>query len=153
MDTYLLFFIRSEAVGPPVWLGFDNDGLGSCILNLDAAPQGENPNALGATEVGILIVGFAAGVFLNSTLLILNWRKLIMQTDHRETRKPVPEILAYQHERVLDRYATDYGVSPEEAKRRFDAFKEFMVVCAVKPGPKGNLRTDRSNVAYLSVIH
>ena len=62
--------------------------------------------------------------------------KLIMQTALRETRKPVPEILAYQHERVLDRYATDYGVSPEEAKRRFDAFKEFMVICAVKPGPK-----------------
>src|SRR5437764_15253816 len=60
----------------------------------------------------------------------------MQQTVLRETAKPVPEILAYQHERVLDRYTIDYGVSNEEAKRSFAAFKEFMVVCAVKPGPK-----------------
>lgn len=60
----------------------------------------------------------------------------MQQMVQRETLKPIPEILSYQHDRVLERYAMDFEVSHEEAKRRFDAFKEFMVVCAVKPGPK-----------------
>ena len=60
----------------------------------------------------------------------------MQQTTLRETLKPIPEILGYHHQRVIDRYTIDYGVSAEEAQRRFRAFKEFMVVCAVKPGPK-----------------
>lgn len=54
----------------------------------------------------------------------------------RETLKPAPEILAYQHDRLLHRYSVDYGVSMEEANRCFAALKEFMIVCAVKPGYK-----------------
>lgn len=60
----------------------------------------------------------------------------MLQAPVRETLKPVPEILSYQHDRVLERYAIDFGVSKDEARRNFEAFKEFMVVCAVKPGPK-----------------
>ena len=54
----------------------------------------------------------------------------------RETLKPTLEILAYQHERLLHRYSVDYGVSIDEAMRCFTALKEFMIVCAVKPGYK-----------------
>lgn len=54
----------------------------------------------------------------------------------RETLKPMPEILAYQHDRLLHRYSVDYGVSIEEARRCFNALKEFMIVCAAKPGYK-----------------
>ena len=60
-----------------------------------------------------------------------------MQTQiRREIPKPVSEVMAYQHDRLLQRYSMDYGVSAEEANRRFKAFKEFMIVCAVKPGYK-----------------
>ena len=54
----------------------------------------------------------------------------------RTTAKPIPEIMSYRHEKVLERYSTDYSTSIEDARRSFEAFKEFMVVCAVKPGPK-----------------
>ncbi|HEX8176647.1 MAG TPA: hypothetical protein VF543_16260 [Pyrinomonadaceae bacterium] len=54
----------------------------------------------------------------------------------RETLKSVPEILSYQHDRLLNRYSIDYSVSIEESRRCFEALKEFMVVCAVKPGYK-----------------
>lgn len=60
-----------------------------------------------------------------------------MQTAiRREIPKPVPEILAYQHDRLLHRYSMDYGVSIEESRRRFNALKEFLIVCAAKPGYK-----------------
>lgn len=60
-----------------------------------------------------------------------------MQTQiRREIPKPVSEVLAYQNDRLLQRYSTDYGVSMVEADRRFKALKEFMIVCAVKPGYK-----------------
>ena len=42
----------------------------------------------------------------------------------------------YQHEGLLHRYSMDYGVSKKEAIRCFDALKQFMIVCAVKPGYK-----------------
>jgi hypothetical protein len=57
-------------------------------------------------------------------------------TNLRETLRPIPEILSYENDRMLARYSNDKGVSLEEARRGFQAFKEFMVVCAVKPGPK-----------------
>ncbi len=54
----------------------------------------------------------------------------------RETAKPIQEILSYEHNRVLERYTIDYKFSLADARRNFEAFKEFMIVCAVKPGPK-----------------
>jgi hypothetical protein len=54
----------------------------------------------------------------------------------RQTTKPIPEILGFKHDRVLQRYVSDHKVSFHEADRTFKALKEFMVVCAVKPGPK-----------------
>lgn len=60
-----------------------------------------------------------------------------MQTSiRREIPKPAHEILAYQHDRLLHRYSVDYGVSFEESRRRFKALKEFLIVCAIKPGYK-----------------
>jgi hypothetical protein len=57
-------------------------------------------------------------------------------TTCREIPKPTSEILAYQNDRVLKRYASDYGSTPEDARRCFTALKEFLIVCAVKPGYK-----------------
>ena len=54
----------------------------------------------------------------------------------RETPQPVTEILSYRHERLLQRYMTDNGATTENAQQTFTAFKQFMIVCAVKPGPK-----------------
>ena len=57
-------------------------------------------------------------------------------TSPRETLKPLADILSYENDRVLARYSADYGVSLDDAKRSFEALKGFMVICAVKPGPK-----------------
>lgn len=60
-----------------------------------------------------------------------------MQTAiRREIPKPASEILAYHHDRLLDRYSMDHGVSLEESQRCFNALKEFLIVCAVMPGYK-----------------
>lgn len=57
-------------------------------------------------------------------------------TVQREIPKTVADIMSYQHNRLLERYSADYKVSIEESHRRFDALKQFLVVCAVKPGYK-----------------
>jgi hypothetical protein len=54
----------------------------------------------------------------------------------REIMKPASEILAYRHDRLLHRHSMDYGVSIEESGRCFNALKEFLIVCALKPGYK-----------------
>lgn len=54
----------------------------------------------------------------------------------RPLAQPVPVVLGYQHPRLLERYAADNGVSRDVAAERFEAFKQFMIVCAMKPGPK-----------------
>jgi hypothetical protein len=59
-----------------------------------------------------------------------------MQTLDRQTMKPVSEIMAYQHDRLLHRYSVDYGVPIEESHRCFNALKEFLIVCVLKPGYK-----------------
>lgn len=54
----------------------------------------------------------------------------------RETAKPMNEIMAYQNDRLLERYVKDYAVSKESAARRFEALKQFMYLCAATPGYK-----------------
>ena len=54
----------------------------------------------------------------------------------RETPQPIPHILAYRHERVLQRYMTDNKGTLADAERIFAAFKQFMIVCSIKPGRK-----------------
>ncbi len=54
----------------------------------------------------------------------------------RATPQPVEQILSYRHERLLQRYAADNSTTMEAAEQTFVGFKQFMVVCAVKPGPK-----------------
>src|SRR5688572_13990119 len=54
----------------------------------------------------------------------------------RQTRKPVEDIMNFQHERLLRRYSLDFGVPLHESERCFEALKQFMIVCAVKPGYK-----------------
>jgi hypothetical protein len=59
-----------------------------------------------------------------------------MQGSIRRILKPASEILSYQHNHLLRRYSSDYGASIEEAERCFTALKEFLIVCALKPGYK-----------------
>lgn len=54
----------------------------------------------------------------------------------RETHKPLDEIMAYQNDRVIQRYMLDYGASREEAEKCFTELKRFLLVCAVKTGYK-----------------
>jgi hypothetical protein len=54
----------------------------------------------------------------------------------RNIPKQTSEVLGYQHDGLIQRYMMDYGVSADHANRCFRALKEFMVVCAVKPGYK-----------------
>ncbi len=54
----------------------------------------------------------------------------------RSTKMSVEEIMSYRNDRLLKRYREDFGASTEEAERCFKALKEFMVICAVKPGYK-----------------
>lgn len=46
------------------------------------------------------------------------------------------EIMAYQNDRVIDRYAKDYSQSIEYVHGCFDALKQFLIVCVLKPGYK-----------------
>lgn len=62
--------------------------------------------------------------------------RAIMETSVRPLVRPFAEVLSFQHDRLLARYASDNGVSSDVAAQRFEGFKQFMVVCAMKPGPK-----------------
>jgi hypothetical protein len=60
-----------------------------------------------------------------------------MQTvAYRKIPKAASEILAYENDRLVKRYASDYGATMDESRRCFNALKEFLIVCAVKPGYK-----------------
>ena len=52
------------------------------------------------------------------------------------TAKPLDQVLAYQHDRLLERYAADHNASQEEAAQCFHAAKQFLYLCAVTPGYK-----------------
>jgi len=54
----------------------------------------------------------------------------------RETHKPLDEIMAYQNDRVIQRYMVDYDASREVAEKCFTELKRFMLACAVKTGYK-----------------
>jgi hypothetical protein len=54
----------------------------------------------------------------------------------RSLARPVSEVLGYRNDRLLQRYATDNEATIEEAQRAFEALKQFMVICAIKPGRK-----------------
>ena len=54
----------------------------------------------------------------------------------RQIPKSVPEIMSFQHDRLMKRFSMDHGVSPENSRQVFEALKQFMIVCAVKPGYK-----------------
>jgi hypothetical protein len=52
------------------------------------------------------------------------------------TFKPISEIMAYKHDKVLGRYIKDFGEEKERATACFEALKQFMIVCAVSEGIK-----------------
>ena len=54
----------------------------------------------------------------------------------REPFKFIDDTLAYQNPRLLQRFMKDQGVSLAEAEKRFMELKKFLIVAAVKPGPK-----------------
>lgn len=60
----------------------------------------------------------------------------MLQPVARETAKPVHEIVKYQHDRVVQRYAIDHGVSIGVAEKRFVGLLEFLAICAIMPGAK-----------------
>ena len=57
-------------------------------------------------------------------------------TPLRPTARPLDEIVEYRNERVLERYVIDHGGTMSDARDRFEALKQFMIVCSVKPGIK-----------------
>jgi len=64
-------------------------------------------------------------------------RSIVEQIEQvRPLRRTLAEIMDFQHERLLERYRESTGTSLEWAARCFNAFKQFMIVCAVKPGYK-----------------
>jgi len=60
----------------------------------------------------------------------------IQKNTLRNVLKPIDEIMSYRHERLLKRFTVDYNTSSEEAERCFEALKQFLIVCAIKPGYK-----------------
>ena len=60
----------------------------------------------------------------------------MQQAPFKETRKPLNEIMAYENEKLLQRYILDYGISRDVAERCFTELKRFLIVCAMKPGYK-----------------
>ena len=59
-----------------------------------------------------------------------------MLANVRATAKPINDVLRYENQHLMERYAVDHHVSVDTARARFFAFKQFMVVCASKPGAK-----------------
>lgn len=59
-----------------------------------------------------------------------------LATPLRTTARPLDAISGYENERVLERYVIDHGGTLSEARDRFEALKQFMTVCSVKPGVK-----------------
>ena len=51
-------------------------------------------------------------------------------TTLREIPKSISEIMAYEHNALLDRYVKDYGGTRERAVRCFQALKQFLTVCS-----------------------
>lgn len=47
------------------------------------------------------------------------------------TIKPIPEILSYQNEAILNRYMRDFGGSKESASECFLALKQYLVICGI----------------------
>lgn len=61
---------------------------------------------------------------------------MIAESELRPTVRPIEEIVAYENDRVLERFVIDHGGTFDDAADRFDALKQFMTVCAKKPGIK-----------------
>lgn len=61
---------------------------------------------------------------------------IVAEPPLRPTAIPVAEIMLYENERLYERYAVDHGTSLDGARERFVALKQFLTVCAVKPGIK-----------------
>lgn len=57
-------------------------------------------------------------------------------TPVRPTARSLDDVLNYEHGRLLDRFVMDHGGTIEEAAARFLALKQFLAVCAIKPGIK-----------------
>lgn len=57
-------------------------------------------------------------------------------TSFRSTAKSLDAISSYENRRLIDRYVIDHGGTLADAHSRFEALKQFMTVCAVKPGVK-----------------
>jgi hypothetical protein len=55
---------------------------------------------------------------------------------NRSTRAPIEEVLLYSNPHVIDRHLQDTGISRNEAERRFEGLKQFMLVATIMPGRK-----------------
>jgi hypothetical protein len=54
----------------------------------------------------------------------------------RPTAQSTEVIMAYENERLYERFVADYGGSLLDARDRFTALKQFLMICAVRPGIK-----------------
>ncbi len=61
---------------------------------------------------------------------------LAVPSGARPLVRPLPELLAFEHDRLVDRYIKDFGVIRSTARRRFEGFKQFIAVCGMMDGHK-----------------
>jgi hypothetical protein len=54
----------------------------------------------------------------------------------RSTRVPIEDVLRYSNPRVIERHLQDAGISRQDAERRFEGLKQFMLVATIMPGRK-----------------
>ena len=54
----------------------------------------------------------------------------------RTLARPLSDLLAFEHERLIKRYIKDFGVPAETARLRFTGFKQFIAVCGLMDGHK-----------------
>jgi len=52
------------------------------------------------------------------------------------TQRPVPDILAFNHEMLLERFVRDHGGTLDDARRKFIGLKQFLIICALGNCPK-----------------
>ena len=104
-------------------------------------------------EDGRLAVSDARKAEQPDLLLLQCWRRETVQATNTHTRddredpmstdapvrptaRPLGDVLGYEHGRLLERFVTDHGGDIEDAVGRFLALKQFLAVCAIKPGVK-----------------
>lgn len=71
------------------------------------------------------------------TFLSIGWLGAAMTlTASRTLPVPLATIMSYQNPKLVERYSTYTGATPDLASRAFEGMKQFLAVCAMTPGWK-----------------